>query len=107
MTYYRQPKLVERQARDLLQDKLKGRVAFCNCLPTEEFSNARYFASEYHFMFGTTYLYAQTFSRMKHIKNEPVGWQFEVFVNIRTSFSSQIFPICYEQKSNFTIHLHF
>ena len=60
------------QANGLLKEKHReGKLLeFYRCLPNDEFLKLKKFASGMASMFGTTYVWEQTFSKMKNVKAE-------------------------------------
>ena len=67
-----QLELIDLQANELLKEKhRKGKLLkFYRCLPNDKFLKLKKFVSGMAFMFGTTYVCEQTFSKMKNVKSE-------------------------------------
>ena len=62
--------IIDLQADDRLKDKYKEGylIEFYKCLKPDQFPNLKKFACSFVSIFGTTYLYEQTFSEMKYVK---------------------------------------
>ncbi|CAM1327244.1 Uncharacterised protein r2_g3626 [Pycnogonum litorale] len=66
-----QLEIIDLQANTLLKEKHReGKlIEFYRCLPDDEFSKLKKFASGMASVFGTTYVCEQTFSKMKYVKS--------------------------------------